>query len=185
MVANVGQKRESMKYLYPIAGGFTLVSTNLIGRLSDRYGKRLLFRVMGFAAIVMALVLTNLPPVPLWLAITAATAFMVATSGRMVPAQAMITACAAPKVRGGFLSLNSAVQSAAMGLSSLIGGSLLHQSEDGRLPGYPLVGLIAAATALLSLILAGLLRNAESGPTRMPTQPELASREPSSPGDPR
>jgi predicted MFS family arabinose efflux permease len=176
MVANSGQNKEDMKYLYPVAGAFTLISTNLVGRLSDRYGKRLLFRIMGVAAIVMALVLTNLPPVPLWLAIAAATGFMVATSGRMVPAQAMITASAAPQVRGGFLSLNSAVQSAAMGLSSLIGGTLIGQTEDGRMPGYPLVGIIAAASALLSLVLAGFLKSAEGGPVRVE---ESASSTPS------
>lgn len=174
MVANAGQRPESMKYLYPIAGVFTLVSTNIIGRMSDRYGKRLVFRIMGFAAIVMAIVLTNLPPVPLWLAIAAATGFMVATSGRMVPAQAMVTGCAAPAVRGGFLSLNAAVQSAAMGIASLVGGALIGQTEDGRLPGYPLVGLIAAGSALLSLILAGYLRNVDVVPTRVPAKQEDA-----------
>jgi predicted MFS family arabinose efflux permease len=177
MVANSGQTKESMKFLYPIAGGCTLISTNIVGRLSDRYGKRLLFRIMGFAAIVMALVLTNLPPVPLWVAILAATAFMVSTSGRMVPAQAMLTASAAPAVRGGFLSLNAAVQSLAMGLASLIGGALIGQTDDGKLPGYPLVGIIAAATAVLSLILAGQLRNAETGSTRVVPQPRMPAIE--------
>jgi predicted MFS family arabinose efflux permease len=171
MVANSGQKPEHMKYLYPIAGGFTLISTNVIGRLSDRYGKRLMFRIMGLAAIVMALVLTNLPPVPLWIAILSATGFMVSTSGRMVPAQAMVTAIAAPPVRGGFLSLNAAVQSMAMGLASMMGGALIHQTDDGKLPGYPLVGVIAAISALLSLVLAGLLRSAEVSPTRVEAKP--------------
>ena len=132
---------------------------------------------MGLAAIVMALVLTNLPPVPLWLAIAASTGFMVSTSGRMVPAQAMITGSAAPAVRGGFLSLNAAVQSAAMGLASLLGGALVGKADDGRLPGFPIVGVIAAASALVSLVLAGLLRNAEAGPTRVPTKEQLVSRE--------
>jgi predicted MFS family arabinose efflux permease len=167
MVSNAGQRAEDMKYLYPIAGGFTLISTNIVGRISDRYGKRIVFRVMGSAAIVMAVVLTNLPPVPLWVAIAASTAFMVSTSGRMVPAQAMITASAAPKVRGGFLSLNAAVQSAAMGLASLLGGAIIGKADDGRLPGFPIVGVIAAVSALVSLILAGLLRSAETGPTRV------------------
>jgi predicted MFS family arabinose efflux permease len=178
MVANSGQKPEHMKYLYPIAGGFTLISTNLIGRLSDRYGKRLVFRIMGSAAIIMAIVLTNLPPVPLWIAIVAATGFMVATSGRMVPAQAMVTASAAPRVRGGFLSLNAAVQSMAMGLASLIGGGLIHQTDDGKLPGYPLVGLLAAASALLSLVLAGVLRSGEMAPLRVAAKAESAIGEP-------
>lgn len=174
MVANSGQQPENMKYLYPFAGGFTLISTNIVGRLSDRYGKRLMFRIMGFAAIIMALVLTNLPPVPLWVAIAASTAFMVSTSGRMVPAQAMITGSAAPKVRGGFLSLNAAVQSLAMGLASFIGGALIGQTDDGKLPGFPMVGLLAAGSALLSLFLAGQLRSAENVPKKIPIDHEIS-----------
>ena len=100
---------------------------------------------------------------------------MISTSGRMVPAQAMITASASPKVRGGFLSLNAAVQSLAMGVASILGGVFIHQTPDGRLPGYPLVGVIAAATALASLILAGFLRSAEAGPTRVKSKGEMVS----------
>ena len=140
-------------------------------------GKKLIFRVMGLAAVGTVLVLTNLPPVPLWFAMLAATVFMVTTSGRMVPAQALITASAAPSVRGGFLSLNGAVQAAAMGLASLLGGALIGQTEDGRLPGYPIVGMIAAVSALLSLVLAGLLRTADAGPTRVPVREEAVVAE--------
>src|SRR5262249_50377542 len=114
MVHNCGQKFEDMKYVYLVAGLFTLVSTNVVGRLADRYGKLSVFRVMGFAAIITVLILTNLPPIPLWVAMVVATAFMVAASGRMVPAQALITGSAGPAVRGGSLSLNAAVQSMAM-----------------------------------------------------------------------
>jgi predicted MFS family arabinose efflux permease len=126
---------------------------------------------MASAAVVIALVLTNLPPVPLWVAIAASTAFMVATSGRMVPAQAMLTGSAAPAVRGGFLSLNAAVQSAAMGLASLVGGALINQQPDtGRLAGYPVVGLLAAASAVASLVLGGFLRRADATPTPIPAR---------------
>ena len=103
----------------------------------------------------MLLVVTNLPPIPLWVAVVVATAFMVTSSARMVPAQALIAGSTVPAMRGGFMSLNSAVQSAAMGLSSFVGGALIHQTDDGRLPGYPVVGLVGAATALVSLVLAG------------------------------
>jgi len=167
MVANAGQRFEDMKYMYLIAGIFTLVSTNVIGRLSDRLGKRLIFRILAVCAIVMVLVLTNLPPVPMWMATVACTGFMVATSGRMVPAQALLTGSAVPAMRGGFLSLNGAVQAASIGIASMIGGALIGQSDDGRLPGYPLVGLIAASSALVSLVMAGFLRTVDVGPVRV------------------
>ena len=168
MVANAGQAKEDMPIVYAIAGAFTFFSTNLAGRLADRYGKRRVFRVMGLATIVMLLVVTNLPPIPLWVAVVVATAFMVTSSARMVPAQALIAGSTVPAMRGGFMSLNSAVQSAAMGLSSFVGGALIHQTADGRLPGYPVVGLVGAATALASLVLAGWLRLTDVGPVRVP-----------------
>jgi predicted MFS family arabinose efflux permease len=177
MVANAGQRKEDMPLVYAIAGGVTFFTTNLVGRLADRYGKRRVFRVMALAALVMVLVVTNLPVIPLWVAVVAATGFMVATSARMVPAQALITGSAAPAVRGGFLSLNGAVQSAAMGAATFIGGKLIGQTPDGRLAGYPVVGLVAAGMALLSVVLAGWIRLADVGPVRVPALPEPAPAE--------
>jgi DHA1 family inner membrane transport protein len=177
MVANAGQAKEDMPLVYAIAGGFTFFSTNLAGRLADRYGKRVVFRVMGLVTIGMLLVVTNLPPIPLWVAVVVATVFMVASSARMVPAQALIVGSTVPAMRGGFMSLNSAVQSAAMGLASLVGGALIHQTADGRLPGYPVVGLVAAGTALMSLVLAGWLQLKDVGPTRVPAPVDAAVAE--------
>lgn len=177
MVANAGQAKENMPIVYAIAGVFTFFTTNLVGRAADRYGKLRVFRIMGFLAIVMILVVTNLPPIPLWVAVLVATLFMVTSSARMVPAQAMITGSAVPAMRGGFMSLNSAVQSAAMGLGSFLAGAMIHQTKDGHLPGYPLVGIVAAATALFSLVMGGLLRPAESSPVRVPAREEAVVAE--------
>ena len=160
MVANAGQRKVDIKWVYLCAGLFTLVTTIVVGRWSDRFGKLPMFRGLAIAALTTGLIITNLPPVPLWVALAAGTAFMVTMSGRMVPGMAMITASAAPAVRGGFLSLNGAVQFAGMGLASTVAGELIGQAEDGRLPGYPLIGLLATGAALMSLVLAGRLRPA-------------------------
>ena len=46
-------------------------------------------------------------------------------SGRMIPGMAMLTSAANPALRGTFMTLNSAVQSAAMGLAALVGGYII------------------------------------------------------------
>jgi MFS family permease len=84
------------------------------------------------------------------------TLLVVCTSGRMVPAVALITSRAPVGIRGSFLSANAAVQQLAMGLGSLLAGALLHQAGPGKpLEGYPLVGLLAGAMAVLAVGLAG------------------------------
>jgi predicted MFS family arabinose efflux permease len=123
------------------------------------------FRVIGVFCVVPVLLVTNLPPTsPVALTLLATTLFMVVTSLRWVPAMAMITSCAVPQQRGSFMSVNASVQQMAMGLAPLVSGLLLGEGADGgagrTLQGFPLVGLLAAASMLASVILAGRLRRA-------------------------
>jgi len=177
MVHNAGLNKEDMPLVYAVAGGFTFFSTNIAGRLADRYGKLRVFRVMALVTIGLVLVVTNLPPIPLWLAVVITTCFMVSSSARMVPAQALITGSALPGVRGGFLSLNGAVQSAAMGVGSFLAGGLIGQTPDGHLSGYPAVGVVSASISLVSLFLAGWMKLKDTGPTRVPAPADLAAAE--------
>src|SRR5262249_25486293 len=91
------------------------------------------------------------------------TLMFVTTSGRWVPGMALITNSSEPRVRGSFMSLNSAVQQMGAGLASWARGLLLRHREGGGLTGYPLVGLLACAAALASVYLAGRLRPAPGG----------------------
>jgi predicted MFS family arabinose efflux permease len=102
MVANIGRAEADLKYVYVFGGLATLVSGPLIGWLADRYGKMMMLKLMATLAVVPILLYTNLPPVSLAAAVAVATLFMVVASGRMVPATALITASAAPRLRGGF-----------------------------------------------------------------------------------
>ena len=159
LMATNGWKEGQLAQIYFAAGLCTFVGMGVIGRLADRLPRLALFRVFGCAALIMAVVVTNLPPGPLWVAMIALSGFMVFAAGRMVPVQAIVLGVPLPRNRGAFMSLNTSVQHAATGLAPLIAGSLVTVS-DGRITGYPLVGWVAAATAALSLALAGLLRPA-------------------------
>src|SRR5439155_8385376 len=118
-----------------------------------------LFRVVGCGALVMALVVTHLPPGPLWLAAITISGFMVTAAGRMVPVQALLLGVARPENRGAFMSVNTAVQHTATGLAPLVTGSLV-TIHEGSMTGFMNAGWFAAATAAISLFLAGCLRSA-------------------------
>jgi predicted MFS family arabinose efflux permease len=173
--ANVGLSKVEVSYLYLVGGLTTLLTVTLFGRLSDRFGKLRVFRIMALFTIVPILLLSNLPPVPAWVAITISTVLLVAGSGRIVPAQAMIAASAAPRYRGSFMSVTASVQQMATGLASVLGGLILGTpggaaeglggAPDATAPlvGFGWLGLLAAGFTVLSVFLGGALRAARGG----------------------
>jgi predicted MFS family arabinose efflux permease len=164
LVDNIGLAQGELKYMYLSAGLVTLVTLTLFGRLSDRFGKLLMFRLLALATLGIILVMTNLP-VGLALApvLLVTTVFIVMSSGRMVPAMALITASSAPAYRGSFMSFNAAVQHLTAGAATWLGGVLLSQEEGGPLIGFPLLGVLAALATLGSILVAGRLRPAPGG----------------------
>jgi predicted MFS family arabinose efflux permease len=164
LVANVGLAEKELKYMYLCGGLTTVVTLTYFGRLADRLGKLRVFRALALFTLIPILLTTNLPAgLALPWVLTVTTVFMVTTSGRMVPAMALITASSAPAYRGGFLSLNAAVQHLSSALAAAAGGLLLTQNADGSLSGYPLVGLAACVATLAGVFLAGRLRPAAGG----------------------
>ncbi len=154
MVANVGLKETDLPYLYLFGGLATVFSSRYIGQLADRHGKRQIFTVIGLISIAPLLITTNLPPVPVPVAIMASVIFMVFVSGRFVPAMALVNSSVEPRLRGGFMSINSAIQHLGLGAASLLAGSIIGHGTDGALTHYWLVGLLAVACTLIAIGLA-------------------------------
>ena len=72
--------------------------------------------------------------------------------------KALISSAVDPAQRGAAMSLNSTVQSLAMGAASSLAGFVITQGPDGRFTDYNLVGYIAVVAGLLSRWLAGQVR---------------------------
>ena len=147
--ANLRLTQEQVPLIYLLGGVATFFSARLWGRLSDRWGKVPTFRILSVLALLPMLGLTHLTSPSLWLLLLTTTAFFIFVSGRMVPGMALLTAAPAPHLRGGFMSVNSAVQSAAMGLAAWAGGALISRAPDGSVVGYERTGWLALATTVL------------------------------------
>jgi predicted MFS family arabinose efflux permease len=160
LVANAGRTEQELPWVYLCGGIATLLTLTPIGRLADRRGKLPVFQTMALLTTIPLWILTNLPRVSLGTALAVTTFLMVVSAGRMVPAMALITASAAPRLRGSFLSVSSSVQQVAMGLAAVVAGSILDVGEGKTLTGYPTVGILAVAATLLSVFLATRLRGA-------------------------
>jgi MFS transporter, DHA1 family, inner membrane transport protein len=161
---NVGLDHRDLKYMYIYGGLATLVTMTLFGRMSDRFGKLLMFRILAASAMLPMVVLPILPArTALPLVLIATTLFMVAISGRWVPAMALITASSAPSYRGSFLSFNTALQQISAGVATSLAGFILGAKEGEALTGFPMVGVIACVATVVSLVLAGRLHKDPGG----------------------
>lgn len=150
-VNNVGIDPHDIPFVY-LAGGFaTFISARLIGQWADRHGKVEAYRWVALITIVPLLVLTHVGRLPLWGWLICSTSFFVLISGRMIPAMAVITSAAQPKLRGTFMSLNGTVQSLAMGLATTLAGYMIALDADGHVVGYPFAGYLAVAANLVAI----------------------------------
>jgi len=157
-VANVGIRQEDLYLIYLAGGTATFFTSRRIGRLADRRGKVRVYRIVALLALAPLLIQTHLPPVPLWLMICVSTLFFILVPGRMVPAMAIVTSAAQPRLRGTFMSLTGATQQLAAGIAAWIGGLIIAQDAAGHIVRYDLVGWLAAAFALLAIALARRIR---------------------------
>ncbi len=162
LVGNVGVTERNLTWVYVTGGLLTLVGAPLIGRLADQFGKLSVYRVVASVAACLMLVVTNLRPVSLLLAVSAVGALMLSNAGRMVAGLAIVTGAVERRKRGGFISANSAVQHLASGLGAFVGGKIIVSAGDGLLLNFGRVGVMAVAATLLTLWLAGRVQSAES-----------------------
>ena len=155
---NAGFKPEQIPYVYLTGGICTLISARFIGHWSDRAGKAYAFRRLALLMPLPLLAMTLSADLPMVGVLLVSCVLFVVMSGRMIPGMALIGAAADPRRRGSFMTLNSAVQSLAMGLAALVGGQILGRDGDGHLTHYWIAALLGGSASLLSFVLASKLR---------------------------
>lgn len=160
-VANVGLDETSQLPLaYAVGGIATAFSTPFIGWLSDRMDRLRLLVIMSAGAVVVVLFITRLGPSSVLTASLMMALFMVTMSGRFAPAMTMITNAVEARYRGGFMSVNAALQQAASGGASLLAGLFVTRDATGHLVGLPLLGYVSAGFFGLTVLLSFALRAA-------------------------
>lgn len=160
MVANVGLSESQLPLIYLVSGVFTFFTMPWFGRMSDRHDKLRVFIWVTVPASLTVLVLTNLPAVPVAVALVVTTLFMIGMSGRFPPAMTMVTNSVEARYRGGFMSVNSAVQQASGAIANTLGGFFITREASGYLRGYGTNGVLSVAAFAIAIYLAARLRAA-------------------------
>jgi predicted MFS family arabinose efflux permease len=155
---NVGWKTEQVPYVYLCGGLVTLVTARMVGVLTDRKGKVFMFSLMAVLVIFPMVAMTLTQGLPIWAVLLVSTTFFACMSGRMIPGMAIITSAANPQLRGTFMALNSAVQSASMGVASFIGGLIISRDAQNLVQNYWVAALVGACASVAAIFLASRLK---------------------------
>lgn len=160
---------DQLPILYAVTGVCSLILGPLIGRLSDRYGKYVLFCCASSIVVATVLYYTQLENAPLWLMIAVSVVMFACVTGRMTAAGALMSAIPTPQDRGAYMSIGASLQQMAGGLSSYLAGLLVYQAPSGRMEHYPRIGIAVSVATVLTMLLMYRVHRlvAESAPAQI------------------
>jgi predicted MFS family arabinose efflux permease len=158
LTMNLGQPESFITFVYLCGGAATLCTSQVIGRLADKYGKLKVFRLIVLASFLPVLITTHLMPVPWWVILANSTCFFVLVQGRMGPGMAMIGGVPSQHVRGTYMSLVYTVQMLSFSLASMATASIVTQGQNGQLQHFNWVGYLSVTCGFLSIWVAHQLR---------------------------
>jgi predicted MFS family arabinose efflux permease len=156
--ANHGWQPEQITYNYLFGGLATLVSARFVGKWTDSKGKVPVFTLMALLVPVPILAMTLSDGLPNWSVYMIGALFFGLMSARMIPGMAIVSSAAPPHVRGTFMTLNSAVQSGAMGVAALIGGALISRDANNHVQNYWVAGVVAALASVMAILVARTIK---------------------------
>ncbi len=151
LVFNVGFPEKDLFLVYMLGGGVTIFSSQIIGKWVDRTTPYNVFKQMAIYAVIPILILTHLGHVNNYIVLSVTTAFFIMGSARFIPAISALTNLIEPRYRGGYMSLNSALQQMGSGLAAQLAGYLTITQADGTLKGYDHVGYVAFGATFLAI----------------------------------
>lgn len=153
LVANAGMTEAQLPLTYMAGGLCTIFTSPFVGRLADRFGKHKIFLWGALITIIPYWLITHMGATPLWLALAISAFFFVSSSGRMIPATALVSGTSLPQNRGSFMSIVSCVQQLAAAISSYAAGLIVTTGPEGHLERYNYVGYVAVVFTFVAIYL--------------------------------
>jgi len=154
LVNNIHISHEQLPMVFFFTGVSVLIIMPLIGKLSDRINKFKLFTIGSVISIIMILIYTNLPVVPLWQIVAINMILFMGIMSRMVPATTLNTSIPEMKDRGAYMAITSSMQQIAGGIAAICAGYVVHQqTKTSALENYGLLGIIISCVTLTTVLL--------------------------------
>jgi predicted MFS family arabinose efflux permease len=150
IVNNIHIAQSQVAIIFFFTGIFSIIIMPIVGKLSDKYDKLLIFGIGTIIAIVMVVIYTHLSPVPIWLVIIVNIVLFIGIMSRMVPATALNSEVPDAYDRGAYMSINSSLQQFAGGIAALFSGLVVVQkSKNSPIENFDILGYVMVVLMLL------------------------------------
>lgn len=150
-VKNVGIREEDLKYVYLVGGFFTVITSRLLGRATDKIGAYKLFCIMVVFSFIPIYLYTSAPPMSLAMYLALSTLFMTVTSGRFIPLMTMVSEISEPGDRGTFMGLLNSIRALASALATLLAGAIIVEAPTGQLERFTEVGYLSILISIAAI----------------------------------
>jgi predicted MFS family arabinose efflux permease len=153
-VNNIGIKQDDLPLMFMIVGLSTFAIMPIIGIISDRVNKYMVFAGASIVMIVSIAIYSHLPQVSLFVLILVNVVMMMGIMARMVPSQALAASIPEMKDRGAFMSINSSLQQMAGGVAALIGGWIVTQkTQTSPLENFDMLSYVVTGLIIINMFL--------------------------------
>lgn len=153
-VNNLHVTDEQLPFLFMFAGISVLIVMPMVGKLSDKIDKFVIFTVASLFTVIIVMIYTNLSPVSFWIISVLQMLMMAGIMSRFVPSQALISALPEMHDRGAFMSINSSLQQLAGGIGAVVGALIVFQKDnDSQLENYNVLGYVIAFFAIVCIFI--------------------------------
>lgn len=139
--------------IYLITGIASLVFMPLIGKMSDKIDKYVVFCIGTVVSMIMVGIYTHLGPTSLTVLIIINIIMFSGIMSRMIPAGALTSAIPLPQDRGAFMSINSSVQQVSGGIAAVISGRIIVENSDKSLRHFDTVGYVTIVAMLVAAVI--------------------------------
>ncbi|WP_132053957.1 MFS transporter [Pseudocnuella soli] len=150
---NKGFSKQQTPMIYLVGGVASFIAANWLGKLADRKGKLLVFRICVLAALPLVLLITALPDMHFAIVLVLFAIWFTLSTGRGVAAQAMVSNVIPAATRGSFMSFNSSIQQLGTSAASLVAGLIVAKGTNGRILHYNWVGYLSIAVLMTTVII--------------------------------
>lgn len=162
MEFNVGFTKTQTPLVYMVGGACAMITSPIIGRMADKYGKLRIFMICLFLSLIPIFLITNMPRIPFYYVLVVMGFWFTFSTGRNIPAQAMISSVVKPEQRGQFMSFNSSFQQLFTGCASLIAGLIVISDASGKIYRYNWVGYLSIMIVLSTVFIARSLASRQN-----------------------